>query len=512
MPLKSPSTKVLFVSAIFVPLLGSPLAGGLSARQASSQATAQINRQVVQFAAQPVKVTATTLAPATVGAKSQIQVALLNADNQPVPAKEDSQFEVTIAPPSGASVSQPLVIKAGQSIAQFDFSPAQAGVTSITVRPIGGGVVRPNQTVIVVRPPAKSVKTKKRKNPQGSLVWPGWGTAGERPWAAATTRLGFRTVAVSLDSSASSPGPKGPGTPQPPSPVLHIFVDNIADPHYATGKDAAVISAIYDSPDLSPAPTDIDIYFQLTTGSLDPPPPLKIPKGSFKATTQLTSTSPADVHVTFGNSTPAYSPQGDTDFTIHFVAPLVHVNVPDTLSVVDNPSITVDFRDEHGNQISTGQSYQVSLHSEQSKLRIVPNPFQPPTGHADLFPVSVGSDTIDAAVTNYPTQKLDIVITGWLVLGLCLAGGVAGGLAAYNKFKGSWLWRIFLGILGGAILCWLYIYLALPSVNVNIAHNTFSVFFVALLGGYAGTASLDFAAKKLGLGISEQAQPAEGEK
>jgi hypothetical protein len=85
-----------------------------------------------------------------------------------------------------------------------------------------------------------------------------------------------------------------------------------------------------------------------------------------------------------------------------------------------------------------------------------------------------------------------------MILGLCLGGGLAGGLAAYNKFKGSWIWRIFLGILGGAVLCWLYVYLALPNVEANIAHNTLSVFFVALLGGYGGTSILDFAAKKFG--------------
>lgn len=76
---------------------------------------------------------------------------------------------------------------------------------------------------------------------------------------------------------------------------------------------------------------------------------------------------------------------------------------------------------------------------------------------------------------------------------------MAGGLAAYNKFKGSWLWRIFLGILGGAVLCWLYLYLALPNVDAGIAHNTVSVFFVALIGGYMRTTVLDFAATKLGL-------------
>jgi len=113
--------------------------------------------------------------------------------------------------------------------------------------------------------------------------------------------------------------------------------------------------------------------------------------------------------------------------------------------------------------------------------------------------VWLGSDTVEAVVENYQSKPLVIVVTGWLVLALCLGGGTAGGLAAYDKLGGSLFWRIFLGILGGAVLCWFYVYLALPRVDINLAHNTFSVFFVALIGGYLGLAALDFAAERLGL-------------
>jgi hypothetical protein len=493
-------TSFRHTSVISIPLLAVLLAGGLTPMQMASQATAQIKSQVAEFASQPVKVTATTVAPSTVGAKSQIQVGLLNADNQPVPAKEDSQYEVTITPPSGTSTSQTLFIKKGQNTSQFDFSPAQAGVTSITVRPLAQGV-RADKAMFVVHPSAKALNKKKAIGPQGSLVWPDRANAKERFWAFDTSRLEFRTVAYSLTPSAPSPGPDNGGQPAKSSPILHVYVDNIADAHYANGKDSAVISAIYDSPDFSAAPSNIHIFFNLSTGALDPPIPLQIPKGAFKGEADLTSTSPADVHVTFTSSNPRFPTEGDTDFIVHFVPPIVQLNVPSKLSIVDNPSVTADFFDEHGIEMSIGQNYQISLRSEQSKLRFTPDSFQPPTGHAALFPTSVGSDTIDATLAHYPLQKLSIVITGWLVLGLCLGGGVAGGVAAYDKFKGSWLWRIFLGILGGAVLCWLYIYLALPSINANIAHNTFSVFFVALLGGYGGTTTLDFAAKKLNLGV-----------
>jgi hypothetical protein len=119
-------------------------------------------------------------------------------------------------------------------------------------------------------------------------------------------------------------------------------------------------------------------------------------------------------------------------------------------------------------------------------------------GSSALFPVIWGGDTVEAVVANYQPQPLVVVVTGWLVLGLCLGGGLAGGLAAYNQFKGSWFWRIFLGILGGAVLSWAYIWLALPAASARLAHNTFSVFFVSLIGGYLGTRAIELVAKRFG--------------
>ncbi len=501
--------KARFAFAISI-FLGATWADGLSAGPAANQASAQINAQVAQFAAQPVKVTATTEAPAVVGTTSQIQIGLLNADSKPVPAKGDSEYEVSITPPSGSAITQKVLIKAGENMTQVPFSPSRPGVTSITVRPLAEGV-RAESTMIVVRPPVygKVAKGGKTKTPIGLLRSPDNNDSkSESYWATEQSQPKFQTVALALPAPESEFQPDGGGQPAQPAPMLHIFVDNIAGAHYATGKDAAVISAIYDSPDYSAAPTDIRIFFNMTTGALDPGLPLVILKGTFKGSAHLTSTSPADVHVTFTSSSPQLPSQGDTDFVIHFVPPIVQFYVPNQLSIVDNPTVTADFFDEHGVEMSTAQSYQVSLHSEQSKLKISPNPFQPPSGHADLFPTSVGSDTLDATVTYYPIQKLTIVITGWLVLGLCIAGGLAGGLAAYNKFQGSWKWRIFLGILGGAALCWLYVYLALPSITSNIAHNTISVFFIALIGGYGGTYTLDKVAQKFGIGGPKPAQPA----
>jgi len=284
--------------------------------------------------------------------------------------------------------------------------------------------------------------------------------------------------------------------------VLHISVSDLGGIYFANGKDAAVISATYESPDLSPAPTDIHIWFRWANGGSLDAQPLLIPKGKISAKAALTSLSPADVHVNYVSSTPSYQPQGDTDFVVHFVPPVAALVGPAELSVVDNTAVTIVFLDASNRPVAPGKNWSVTLRCKESKLHFAPQTFEvqggSPSGSAVLFPISWGTDTVEAVLANYAPQPLAIVITGWLVLGLCLSGGVSGGLVAYDKFKGSWLWRIFVGILGGAVLSWLYVYLALPNVSINLAHNTLSVFFVSLLGGYLGTTALDLAAKRLG--------------
>jgi len=493
------------MALVVIALIGPTLASRLLAQQLPPGAGNKIIQQRQLLAIRPVKVSVRVLAESiTVGTRPPVQVTLLNADDQPVPTAEDWQCEVSFRFPSGRSVSQTVSIKKGESTAQLEFYAEQAGLTSISVRPLTGSA-RPDKTDVIVLP---KNKLSKRKQPQARLhVSPRYTYTIVALNGDGDLSARLRTVRLELTSEGSSSrqDPESHGQVAANIPVLHISVNDTGGNYIANGKDAAKISAIFYSPDGSPAPTDIDIWFHRTNGLLNPPQPLHIAKGSFKAEADLTSVWPAEIQVNFVNSTPRYQAEGDTDFTLHFVPPGVVLLGPTNLSVVDNAPVMVVFFDAQNNPVAPGKNWKVTLHSQQSKFRFAPQSFevQPtsPTGSAVLFPVSFGADKVEAVMANYNPQPLPIVITGWLVLGLCLAGGVAGGLVAYNKFKGSWLWRIFLGILGGAVLCWLYVYLALPNVDVNIAHNTFSVFFVALIGGYMGITVLDFAAKRLGISL-----------
>ena len=434
--MKNPCLKMICV-AIFGNLLAAP---ELRAKQLPSQARIQINQQAALLSRTPSKLSLTVgNQEISFGTKLPVQIALLNSDDQAVPTLEDWQCEVSFKLPSGSSTSQTVWIKKGESTAQLEFSADQAGLTSISVRAPGKDV-RPDKTTVIVRPAKRPMQKKLSRVSSERRFEDGMIHRQFVPVRIDRRPARFELIAALSNDSQGSENQPPPSTS---ASVLHISVSDVGGNFVANGKDAAIISAVFESPDLSPAPADIHIWFSWTNGLLDPPQPIKIKKGSFSVKTRLTSTSPSDVAFHFVSSTPPYQAQGDTSFTIHFIPVGVALIGPDKLSVVDDAPVMVVFFDAHNNPISPGKNWPVTLRCKQSKLRFTPQSFevQPtsPTGSAVLFPISFGSETIEAVVPGYNPPPLPIIITGWLVLGLCIAGGVAGGLAAYNKFKGSWL-------------------------------------------------------------------------
>jgi hypothetical protein len=414
--------------------------------------------------------------------------------------------------PSGKSVSQTVLIRKGQSAAAFEFSADEPGVTTISASPPPQSGARSDKTEVVVRPTQKMANAKKSK--MSSLLLPQDEQGRSRSLhLSRSSQPVFKLARFDLAEPPGQDGQHGgnQAVAAKKLPALRISVGDVGGDYVANGKDSVQITATYESEDLSPAPTDIHVWFRWDFGKLDPPQPLVIAKGTFTGKTALTSASPTDVHFKFDSSTPHYRAQGDTDCTFHFVPFGAALTGPDQLSIVDNPQITIVFFDEDQKPVAPGRSWQVNLSSKQSKLHFAPQSFQvapnSPTTTSALYPVSFGSDTVGVVVEHYTPLPLPIRITGWMVLGLCLGGGLAGGLAAYNKFKGSVLWRMFLGILGGSVLCWMYVFLALPTVSNGIAHSLVSVLFVAIVGGYLGTSVLDWAATKFGFvkGVSEPA-------
>src|SRR5229473_3353317 len=155
---KSIAVKSCCPRVIAAAFLGTLLASGVTGQQLPGQANSQISQQAAILATRPSKVRVTMVSKdISVGAKSPIQIKLLNTDDQPVPAREDWPCEVSLSLPSGKSSSQTVWIKKGESTAQFEFSAEQAGLTSISVRAQVNGV-RPEKITLIVRPAKKSPK------------------------------------------------------------------------------------------------------------------------------------------------------------------------------------------------------------------------------------------------------------------------------------------------------------------------------------------------------------------
>lgn len=76
-----------------------------------------------------------------VGSRPQVEITILNADNEPITAKDDWPCEVAIQFPSGKSVTQTAWIKKGASSGQFEFVAEEAGLVSLSVRPHWPGSV-----------------------------------------------------------------------------------------------------------------------------------------------------------------------------------------------------------------------------------------------------------------------------------------------------------------------------------------------------------------------------------
>jgi hypothetical protein len=473
--------------------------------QISPQVENEIKQQAASLASQPVRL-ALRLPSKEVaaGSTTNVRVTLVSADNKSVPANRDWQVSVEVQLPSGAKTTQRLLIPRGQTSEDVQISSKELGLASITASPTTPGI-RPARTDFLVLPAnAAPQSTAAAKQKPNSYLIPPRNRREESAALAVTAR--FQTVRFEPPGGSGDPG-RMPGSPavRRNSPRLHISVDNAGSDFIANGSDPAVISAYFESPDGKPAPRNINVWFTFTRGSLSPGA-LEIPKGSYSGATDLTSNWPGDVHVAFVNSNPTYPAEGSTEFDVQFVPLGVVLAGPDKLSVIDSVPVLVVFVNDRG-PIAPGWDWPVTLRTSQSKLALTPVSLivkgDSPLGSAMLLPRSVGSDTIEAVVSDYEPLPLPVVITWRAVLVLCLGGGVLGGIAAYQQFRGSWFWRVFLGLVGGAFFSWLYVFLALPTMvggNLvgNIAHNTISVFFVSIIGGYMGTRALDFSARKLG--------------
>ncbi len=351
----------------------------IGAQKIPAEYKAQINQQVALAATEPAKVTAKLLTPEIrVGGSVQVQIALINRDNQPVTPREDWKCDVSIRFPSGKSVDQVAWIKKDSRSGQFEFPADEPGLVSVFVRP-AAKEIRGDKLEVIVQPSKKPLGKKNSSLFEPILVLP---TAGievypnySRELPAGLKLVAFGSMPENQKDSWQNQHKHSVTTKN--GPVLHISAGDVGGTYFATGKDAATISAIFESPDLSPAPGDIHVWFHWDNGGLDTQP-LLIKKGTFSGVTHLTCLRPGDVRVNFVSSTPTYQVEGDTDITAHFVPPLVVLLGPEKLSIVDNTPVMIVFLDGQNNPVAPGKNWSVTLHSKESKLHFGPETFEVP--------------------------------------------------------------------------------------------------------------------------------------
>jgi len=498
---------------------------------------ARMERQAQLAARGPMRLGVKPLAKVyRVGDRVELQITLLDAYDQPVAASARIEVMVETVSPSNKKNTATVNFQPGESVQSFKYFATEEGLIRITVRHKDNQLREGYFAVLVSKPIARPKPVKTKFNGPNAFSYPGlrWPDAGGyrsevRPaalrwvsfsdpnerstgWPVAAGRNAeLHPITLRWDSlpDPQDPGSGTPNQPGPAGPRLLFHVPGAQDsgggPEFlADGRDGAQILVFYMSPDGSAAPTNIHVWLTWSNGELDPQP-LMIRQGESFGVAKLRSRWPVEARIEFVLSAPPYPLEGARRYAVKFGPPIYGISVVGSqrLSLVDSGMLLAELFDNDGNPVQTTTRRTVTFTPISPKLRLLPTQADILPGSssttAAVLPVGLGHAKLNVSTPGYKSVIVEVEVTGLSVILLCLAGGIAGGFCAFNAFKGSLLWRIFLGVIGGAILSWLYVYVALPKVDSRIAHNLVSVLFVSIIGGYLGIQALDLAAKQLGI-------------
>lgn len=202
-----------------------------------------------------------------------------------------------------------------------------------------------------------------------------------------------------------------------------------------------------------------------------------------------------------------------TEAGTSFVEPILGVklvNPPESISLVDNPSLTARFFDDNGNAVSTTVKRRISFVSSNPILRVSPEEDEVSPDHAEfrtlLQPASWGSSTIEVATPGYQPASHPIQVTVLTILLLCVMGGLLGGAASHwNANGGEDTHQLLIRLAGGVIVAlaasWVYVFIGVPKLESGIAHTQISVLFVSLFAAFAGLGAIKALGKVVGLGV-----------
>ncbi len=478
----------------------------------SPQASAPMRQMATRAASGAIKLEVQRdSASAPMGSTVSLKIFMRNADNRAATWDHACTINLAITFPSRKVEKQTIVIPQGRDFVVAKFEASEYGVVHLNATESTDSLLGAGNTVFIFVPSSKSGKPAVKKPvPQG-------GSFQEflrAPYAGPRLTFVSWNSGTSLRSSleelqeppAPAAAPAAPGAP-PATPQLLLVNSTGKDEILADGKDFALINVYYMAPNGKGAPSDILLWMTWTAGTFTPQPMI-IHKGDFAGEGKLVSASVVDATVSIVSSAPSVPIQGSPTLKVSFSPPIYGFgpatsDTTVTMSLIDRDPLVGCFFNDQGFCIQTDRKRQIYVSSSNPTLHVEPASLNVDAngGTATVFlqPTWRGTSTIDMWTDGYGKQRVVVQITIWLVVVLCVIGGIVGGIAARDTLRGSIWWRIFIGVVGAIVLVWMCVFIVIPKTHSMIAHSLISVLVVGIVGGYGGTRVLDFAAKKLGV-------------
>jgi hypothetical protein len=470
----------------------------------------------------PVKIDIISESPAvTVGAKAQLKVNLLDVENRPAIAAKDVAIQVEGQLPSGRLETSTVLVRAGQSSGTLELPAKESGPVKIiaSTRELASG-----GSVLNVRAPRQETSVPSvtaSPSPSTPLASPHESAARSSPAGAppihfnATSHFTdavrperelMRAPAAMSTSNAIRRVPAvSPSVGSAWNPALS-FMYVPERKIWADGKDAVTVYA--NLPPDEVAPWDMQIYLMSSIGPLQPEA-LVISKGQNSGKARLTDDRPGKVSVRFMSSVPWARDVSGLPLNVDFGPTKLKMRVnPPMIGLFESTEVAVQLGDANGNNVSDDEKRDVWLAIEsgsgaldQTALTIDPNSGRVTTQFRPILP---GKVRLIAESLNLTAADVELnVVTPVLILILCAAGGVSGGLVAFFTDKDARWPRIFIGLVTGFVLYWLLAFglILIPNFPHILVFNPFSAAVLAVFGGWLGTKVFTTGLQKIGINV-----------
>ena len=423
------------------------------------------------------------------------RIDLLDARGAPAAAVGDMSLEVTITPQSGSASTQTLVVAAGQSSAQASFEAGEPGLVRIQsshpslIAGEGGVMITPAVTRtgqtrgIDLDPADDGAEPVVEPEPEAIIV------------------------------IAPSGGSDNDPAPAPEIPAfegqLSLFVpdkDILAD-----GVDSVSVDLFLKSDDV--APSDIRIVLSASRGELADRQ-VVIPRGELFASTTWTSTDGATGAgvIRIESVSPQIEVTGPV--TRNFVPPIhkLHLTAaPAKITLIETGTLLAELRTINDVPVVTDRDLKLTLSvlDGMGTVKPVEVVFREgdSTARAEVRPSTWGRIVVSGQIPSRPPHQAVIVVGfAFVAFAAALVGGTVGGFLSWLTKRSRTKrhnWRIVIGTVTGLALFAGILFLGkdviLDRATAMNIQNPWAVFFIALLGGWMGTAILTWFLEKLGI-------------